>query len=79
MRIRWTEKAARLAEKYDLKDMNESDIIDILTCRNNLKAVGVIDEGGKAIWWFMKEDKQIDVEVEMNPRIGVKLGDTCKR
>jgi len=77
MRIQWTEKARRLAEKYNLYDMGESDIELLLECRfpsrNKLKAVGVIDEDGNAIWWHMK-DKLIDVVVELNPRIGAKIG-----
>lgn len=63
-RIRWTEKARRLAEKYDLYDMGESEIEHNLNSNRGISAFGIVTEDGHHIVWTLKDDL-IDCQVEL--------------
>ena len=64
-RITWGEKAKRLAikhELYDAGDPQSSDVENMLTCRNGIRAFGIVDEEGRKLWWKIKNN-EIEVEV----------------
>lgn len=65
-RVRWTEKAKRLAKQYDLWDYDGGTIESVLCHsgkRGLVEAFG-IESGGHHIWWRYK-DGEIDAEYEM--------------
>lgn len=59
-RIRWTEKAKRLAEKYDVEDD-----IEVAVTHRPIEAFGIENQEGHHIWWNWK-DGLIDCEVSLN-------------
>ena len=62
MRIKWSEKAKRLAEKYELEDEIEVACLGFRT----YKTIGTLNERGHMIWWYWK-DKEIKCRVSLKP------------
>lgn len=64
MRIKWSEKAKRLAHKYDFE---ESDIEIRLEQRKltGIKAMGIKTDDGKEVWFSLDEENMIQAEVKL--------------
>jgi len=58
LRIRWNEKAKRIAERLDMED----DIEIALDGFRPIKEIGVKDEHGDCYWWRLDNNGTIQID-----------------
>ena len=56
MRIKWDEKAKRLAEKYDLYTNDLPQIEILLEQPNGIKEIGIKTDDDRTIFWYLKDE-----------------------
>lgn len=56
MRIHWSEKARRMAEKYDMYDVGITEIEVALTQPNGILGIGIETDDGRHIMWTLKNN-----------------------